>query len=368
MTALQQALAAIAAEPADEIIAAKCRGLLIGYDARWRDVPWETLEIECEYRLPLYNPETRASSRTFETAGKLDGVIRWPESGKTYLKEHKTTSEEIADPNSPYWRRLAVDSQVSHYVLAKWQMAEKLDGTVYDVIKKPTIRPKQINGEPFRTLVQNGTYFGFDVPDKERRALKSEDAALYSLRLARDCIDNPSKYFQRRTIPRLDSDVAEYAQELWDIGQTIIDARRNDRHYRNSAACVQFNTPCEYLDICSGCDSPESDRWERVPNVHPELGIIDGRDVLTNSRAKCFMLCRRKHFYRFELGLRKRDEEEREALQFGSLVHIGLAAWWSFFMKDNSNGNDSSNAAIAVARSAEGLERSDCHERKEPPF
>ena len=48
--------------------------------------------------------------------------------------------------------------------------------------------------------------------------------------------------------------------------------------------------------------------------------------VVTNSEQKCFRRCVREHHYAYELGIRPVDEAE--ALRFGSLVHVGLEAWW----------------------------------------
>lgn len=353
MAALELGLQAIAeATGTDEqsaIIAAKARGLLIGYDARWKDAGWETLSTEEVFHLPIVNPETGAKSRTFTQAGKFDGIVR--RAGSTMLLEHKTTADDITDPGAPYWRRLTIDSQVSAYVLAKWQQGEKLDGTLYDVIRKPGIRPKAISNVDLQRVLLMRTYCGFAVPEEiqNRLALTTKGDArecpeLYAMRLARDCIDNPDKYFQRRPIPRLDSDITEYAGELWEVGQAILSARNRNAHYRNSGACMEYNTPCRFLGICSGYDNPDSDKWRKVENVHDELPIDGGRDVLSNSRLKTFQSCRRKHFYHYELGIRRVDDEDREALVLGSLLHKGLEFWWNFYRKDD---HDSCSKAVA---------------------
>ena len=358
-TALEHALAAINGANADPIHAAKCRGLMHGYDARWKDAGWETLSVEEVFHLPVINPETGAASRTFTQAGKYDGIAE--HSGRVCLIEHKTTSDDIADPASHYWKRLTIDSQVSAYVLANWQNGRKLDGTLYDVVKKPGIRPKAIPKADLKAIASFGTYFGTKVPPDVLNNIivhgqTDECPALYGFRLASDCIENPNKYFQRRMVPRLDNEVSEYAQELWDVGKTILEARANNRHYRNSGACMQWGSPCEYLSICCGEDSVESDRWQKPENVHSELPILDksgGRSVLTNSRIKTFQTCRRKHYFRHELGIRKYDEEEKEALVFGSLWHLALENWWSFFMKGTEDVHSDEAPAVNAAAGAE---------------
>ncbi len=200
-------------------------------------------------------------------------------------------------------------------------------------------------------ILTSRSYFGFDVPEDIQNRLIStvkprECPELYAMRLASECIEQPDKYFQRRVIPRLDCDIAEYAGELWEVGQSIISARARDAHYRNSGACMEYGTPCRFLGICSGNDSPESDKWTMTTKVHDELpDSFIGSDALTNSRVRTFQSCRRKHYYQYERGIRRIDDEGREALVLGSLLHGGLEAWFNFFKKEHEH--DNGDKAIA---------------------
>lgn len=356
MTALQRALDAIDAQAADPLIRAKVRGLMIGYDARWADAGWETISAEEFWNIPIRNPATGKRSRTFTQAGKYDGIIS--RDGRTYLRENKTTSESIEDPNDTYWRVLTIDSQVSHYMLSNIQAGRMIDGCVYDVIKKPGILPKQIPAAERKLIVQHGVYHDYEVPNHIRlqvsQGQERECVHLYEMRLAADCTRNPNKYFQRRTISRLDNEIVEFASELWDVSQAIINTRQTNAHFRNSAACKTYGVPCPYLPLCSGEDDVDSGRWEHAEQRHAELPILEdgGVSVLTNSRIKCYQTCRRKHLLQYEQGVRRVGGEEREALVFGSLTHVALEAWWLFFKKETENGASSENgpAAIEVAR------------------
>lgn len=332
------------------LVRAKCRGLMRGYDARWQSVAYEAVAVETEFSLPVVNPATGRRSRTFQQAGKYDGIIR--HDGRLYLLEHKTTSHDVSDPNAAYWRQLAIDAQVSAYMLAHWQLGDRLDGTLYDVIRKPGIAPKKLTKAERALAVAEGVYCRERISDFDRQRLATEEIEspeMYEHRLAADCIERGERYFQRRHVPRLDNEVVEYADELWDVGQAIADARRKGSHYRNSAACILYGSPCEFLGICSGHDSPDSDRWKRKPSIHAELdsAAASDLDTLTYSRIRCFQTCRRKHYYQYEMGIERVDEEEREALFFGTLFHVALAAWWSFFL-EVKHGNSSHNSAIAV--------------------
>lgn len=394
MDELQAALDAIESSrgDTDPLIVAKARGLMIGYHHRWQHHKMEVVSVEETYHLPVVNPATGRTSRTFTQGGKFDGVVKV--GSETFLLEHKTSAEDIADPDSTYWRRLAIDSQVSHYVMANWMKGRKVDGTLYDVLKKPGIKPRQLTKAEQQEIAEQGTYFGFVVSSpkirsgvdthikhvawckekiaahkKEQKKIEkdggvatpvpeyyedgasatiSESLELYEMRLARDCIDNGLEYFQRRVIHRLDSDIAEHANEVWEACESLKHARANNSHYRNSGACIQFNSPCEYLGVCSGYDQIDSPNWEIAENVHSELDLVadnGGRNLMTNSRLKCFMTCRRKHFYRYELGARRVGGEDKEALVLGSLVHAGLEAYLNF-RKDCEYASSNSTAAV----------------------
>jgi hypothetical protein len=354
MTALEFGLAANDEErgpyPTDaaELIAAKCRGLLHGYDARWRESAYVPVNVERLVTSIFVNPETRASSRTFSLAGKIDVLAS--HHGRTVLVDHKTTSQEIADPASPFWRQLTVEGQVNHYLLLLWLNGEKCDEAMWDVMRKPAISPKAITKTDCKAILasqRDGKYPYFDrwvTIEKPATWDQRETLEMYEARLAHDCtFERPDWYFQRRTIPRLDAEIIEYAHELWNHGQEIIHTRATKRHDRNSGACMLYGAPCKFLGICSGHDRPDSANWQPKATVHGELPELDsgngGRDILTNSRIRCFQTCRRKHFYQYELGIERIDEEEREALLFGHIWHRALEAWWNYFLPSESKGN-----------------------------
>lgn len=325
--ALETALAAIRGHDASDIDRAKASALMIGYDHCWRNAGWITHEVEQEFRLPIINPETGRASRTYSHGGKVDGIIEHVATGKKFLLEHKTTGDSIDDPSGTYWARLDIDAQVSAYVLSQWQGGRKLDGTLYDVIRKPGIRPKAI---PKTAAVElsEGRYCGLPIESRQGPG-DVENAELYQARLTADVLTNSSWYYQRKCVYRLDHQLAEYAGELWETADEIRRAKLEGRHYRNSGACMSYGKPCEFLGICSGHDRPDSDRWKKRESVHSELaGEGDGRDLLTFSRMACFRLCRRKAYYTYELGIERVKHEENEALNFGTLWHEAQAAWW----------------------------------------
>ena len=229
---------------------------------------------------------------------------------------------------------LIIEGQVSHYLLLEWLNGRKADEAIWDVMRKPGIRPKDLSKKDCEATLRTGHYFGRElsaVSIGQLRETSREDLEMYEARLAYDCTEErPEWYFQRRSVPRMDAELHEYAVELWAHSQDMLYARRENRWPRNSGACMTYGSPCTFLGICSNFDTPDSDKWTKKKFVHNELiGIEgDGRDLLTNSRIRCFQTCRRRHYYTYELGIERQDEEEKESLFFGTTWHYALESWF----------------------------------------
>lgn len=247
--------------------------MLSGYFWRWSNMPIEWIASEQRVDMPLINPATGAASRIFTVAGILDGIARLPD-GRIVVVEHKTTGDGL-DVDSDYWKRLRIDSQISIYWLAAKAMGHKIAAVLYDVIRKPTIRPKKLTkAERAKVQADNGAYCGRDGLCDPADVPERETPGMYGARLLRDIAERPDFYYARREFPRLESDLDEARCELWQMAKLIRDCQRLRRWPRNTGACVGFGRCC-YFDLCTGHYDPESgevpDGFVRVANVHPEL-------------------------------------------------------------------------------------------------
>lgn len=361
-TALDNALSVLdtfdVSDESTALIVAKCRGLMRGYDARWRDAGYIATTVEQMYQAPLYNPATNAQSRTFSMAGKLDVMASI--NGRQFIIDHKTTSQDIEDPNAPYWRQLVIEGQVNHYYLLQWVNGVKPDGAVWDVIRKPSISPKKLSKADLAGVVARQTYCGARMSIDTLTSLQTSDREtleMYEARLAHDCtVERPGWYFQRKPIQRMNHEIHEYARELWEHSQEILHTRQRQKETkalppRNSGACLLYGSPCKFLGICSGHDSPNSDRWQPKRQIHNELGgaVAGDKSALTNSRVRMFQTCRRKEYYEYELAIERQDSEESEALFFGHVLHEALRVWWEHFLPEVPyvNGTDAANSEFA---------------------
>ena len=185
------------------------------------------------------------------------------------IREHKTVGEDIG-PLSDYWKRLAVDQQISNYFLAALTLGHQVETVEYDVIRKPGIEPRKLTKAERTELDTSGRYFNeqFNIPSPER-----ETPDLYGARLAADLVDRPDYYFARREIPRLAADIEEFRCELWQIAQQLNDARRSGRWSRNTDACLRPYR-CEFFEPCMSGSYPLTDvppGYVRLNVLHPEL-------------------------------------------------------------------------------------------------
>ena len=278
---------------------------------------------------------------TFQAVGKKDVIVTDCDD-RRHIMDHKTTSESL-DIDSTHWAQLEIEGQASLYLLSELYMGREVTGAIWDMLKKPGIRPKGLTEKVRAEITSLGTYCGFDVSDQAKQHAMTkgnrETAELFEYRVARGTLDNPDKYFCRRPVYRLADEMLEYAQDLWQIATDIVNTRRTGRHLKNHGACMNYGSACNFLGLCRGLDNPDSPKWRKKRFVHNELKTLDGdgRDMLSASRISCFLTCRRKHYYQYELGIERADRDESDALYIGNLIHAALEAWWNHFKKEETN-------------------------------
>ncbi len=285
--ALGDALAAIQANApkaeADAYVQNVARAMIEGYHERWKDEDMEVLAVEQHYAIPLINPDTNGTSRTWKLAGKIDGIVRV--GGKVHILEHKTTSE-ILDADSKYWTKLAIDGQVSGYYMGAKSLGYEVEGCVYDVLRKPALRPTQVpvldddgakvvldaDGQRVRTKDGKKWRETGDSAQGYTLQVRPETPEELYARLKADIAAQPDRYFRRQPVPRLESDLVEYLSDMWAVGREIAEAQVTRRWPRNSRSCDNYGT-CPYFEVCAGRESIDNPHVFRRGEIHPELAI-----------------------------------------------------------------------------------------------
>lgn len=232
----------------EELDVAMLTGLLVGYYRRFEQDVVKELHPEVEFRHRI------EGSRTFDSAGKIDG-LGVLEDGRLALVEHKTTGESV-DSGSDYWLRLRLNQQVMQYVVAARALGWDVAVILYDVTKKPSIRQRQ-----------------------------GESVEAYAERLAADTQERPDFYYARREVPVLDQDLGEFKVQRYELSKLILALRQAERRTRlreqawprnvNGMGCRM----CEFAGFCLQGVHADAERVPagfRVGPAHEELSSEQG--------------------------------------------------------------------------------------------
>lgn len=239
--------------------------LTIGYVARWSGSPLRAVAVEQSFDIPLVNPETNAPSRTFRIGGKYDGIVV-DEEGRLHVLEHKTTASEI-EVGSIYWAKVkALDTQVSLYIAGAKATGYDVEDCIYDVVRKPGIKPLKATPEESRKYTKAGFLYA-----NQRET--DETPEEFRMRVRADIAERPERYYARETIVRLASEEREFAFDIWQAAKMLHEAERSGFAPKNPDACSSFGA-CEYLSVCSNQASIDDDHMFRTASTaHEELEI-----------------------------------------------------------------------------------------------
>lgn len=284
---------------------------ILAYQCHYEDQQdYEVVFKEIPFRIPLVDPCTRKPVPGVFIDGMLDKLIRQAD-GSLAIMEHKSTSSDL-DNDSTYWGHLKLDTQVSLYVYAMQRL--QTDGAltsykimpddppisdiVYDVWRKPQIKPKKLSASDTLTFIETGQYYGasFDVAYnidvdgeligesafiidgepvpiehlKEKKGqvvgdpVVSETPEMFGARLFNTIVDDPERYFQRKLISRTPEEIERFEYELFSIYQTIEQMNELDSWYHNEQSC-EARFRCDFIDMCY--------TGRRLDPEHPPAGF-----------------------------------------------------------------------------------------------
>lgn len=263
--ALRNALQAMQGE-ADPFDRARAEVMLYGYDARWGPTmgEYEVLAVEVRFDMPLVNPATGQSSRTWQLAGKIDAVVRHLPTAKVLLVEHKTATGDISQ-GSEYWRRLRMDGQISIYYEGARALGHDIQGCIYDVLGKPGQKPLKATPVEDRKFTKDGTLY------KTQRTA-DETPEEYRLRIVDAVAEDAARFYQRGEVVRLKEECDEALTDIWETGREVREAEIAGRWPRNPDSCVQYGRTCQFFDACTGQASLDDPGQFTITNdIFPEL-------------------------------------------------------------------------------------------------
>lgn len=270
------------------------RAMLSGYFWRWMDSGLKYICAEQTFSLKIRKPTDDGSVGraipNWEWSGKIDAIVSLVDA-RLAVKENKLLSESL-DNDSPLRRRLQIDSQISGYIVAAREMGYPVDTVLYDVTRKPTIKPNDIpilDGDGLKVVLDRS---GTRVLTKQGKPRQTADTELGYIMVTRkmtpeewgekivaDIGERPDYYYARWEIPRLDKDLEEWQAEMYEVQRTISEAQKYGRWFKT----VSKNTcdHCPYFGLCSTGWQPDDklpSGFVKLNDVHPEL-----RDSNVNS-------------------------------------------------------------------------------------
>ncbi len=182
---------------------------------------------EIEFRLPLKNPESGRSSRSFILGGKMDGLKKaGGEEDVLEIVEDKFTSQI----QKSMIESLPLDDQASEYVTAC--MAHGYDANVlYRHTRVPGINPKGP-----KMYVTKDDYPGETMEE-------------YEARLLLDVNERRDFYFHEERLVFPTDHLGDYVLGRWQVAQDILLARRTGRWYTSPGKCLDYGG-CAFLPLC----------------------------------------------------------------------------------------------------------------------
>ena len=192
-------------------------------DLTFLDRDLDIIETELALEAPLVNPLSGRPSRTFMLAGRVDAVARRRGNGADgyHLVELKTTGEDLNE----FVEAMRHSAQPAVYqVLAEAHLGGDLgpcQGTVLDIIRKPTIRGKKD-----------------EVPEAfEARALEEYNK-------------DPERFFRREVLPVNAALRREAMVNAWRIADGIRRAERFGYVSKRGPSCRGAYGVCRYRALC----------------------------------------------------------------------------------------------------------------------
>jgi len=244
------------------------RAMFTGYASRYASEDFEIVEVELPFTGEIRNPDTGRPSQTFVMAGKADAIVKRTDG--MYLLEHKTASSIDAN----YLDKLWTDTQIALYSFYLRQIGYPIVGIIYNVLLKSRLKQKagetEAEYEARRMELAAKNKSGRSTAKRQMPESDEEFQARLAEWYARP------EAFHREHIYLSEDRLAMLQEEVWEITQQYLDARRRGKWLLNTSNCFSFQRPCEYLPFCqSGFNPNVADNLYEIVPPHEELTPAD---------------------------------------------------------------------------------------------
>jgi len=227
---------------------AKLAAMMAGYRAAYplADRP-RVLAIEQRFDLPLcdWRDGEFTPLAGWSMVGGIDCLVEI--AGEVWVVESKTCSEDIS-PGADYWQRLRLDPQISTYWMAAQSLGYDVAGVLYDVARKPDLRPYSATLAASRKYTKDGKLY---AAQHEHDETPTE----FSARCLTAIETEPVKFFRREPVRRLISQVQQHCRSMAAFARQMEVAIADDYTPQNPASCNRFGQ-CQFWQVC--CAGPQA--------------------------------------------------------------------------------------------------------------
>lgn len=281
-----------AAEDVDPFFAVEAEEMVAVYILHWESVNeegvsrtlFEPVEVEASGTCPLPFLPSGRPTRDFRLGFKVDAIVKLPTFAgfKYFVLEHKTTTQDIM-AGSPYWDRLAMDSQLSMYTIGAEALGYDIEGRVYDVLVRPGVSPHRETPPERRKYRIRKTVEEKGMAENDSRLLYAnqyeadESTETFRLRVREKLRANPAEFLVRRPVPRIESQIKDFILDAYQTVEQIRAAKRADRAPRNPDACIGFGQRCEFFNHCAHGEELRGPRFVKTEKV-VEREISNGNE------------------------------------------------------------------------------------------
>ena len=186
--------------------------------------------------------------------------------GELYLLEHKTASN--LDGN--YLDKLWTDTQIALYSHYLRQIGYPIVGVIYNVLLKTRLQQRagETEAEYQARLMELAAKNKSGKSNAKRNEPETDEQ--FQARLM-NWYAQPEAFHRERIYLSAER-MAMLQDEVWEITQQYLDAKRRGKWLLNTAHCFAWGRPCEFLPYCqSGFNENVRDNLFDVKAPHEEL-------------------------------------------------------------------------------------------------
>ena len=243
------------------------KAMMEGYINKYPSEDFEIVDTELEFCVPIINPATNRTSRSFELMGKVDALVKLDDF--FFIMEHKTAALITGD----YIEILPMDFQINIYALALSRFKNiPIAGVIYNVIQKSRIKQKLGESEEQFEIRKNELIQKSKTGKTAAKRQMPESDESFQHRLRSVYEDN--KMFHRETLYLSQEDIRRTEYQLWEITQEILNTQRRGVWSQNTDTCFRYHRPCMYFPLCRAHDNPniKDNLYKELP-PHSELSV-----------------------------------------------------------------------------------------------